>query len=309
MTDQFRKYLLPDHSSRVQAVKLSSAWQTGTAHQPYPESIQRLLGEMVSAAVLMATNIKFDGALVLQLQGNGAIALMVAECTADLAIRATVTVREGHDIPQDGTLQSLLNADGKGRLVVVLDPNRDTTDIEPYQGIVPLEGTSLSQVLEHYMRHSEQLDTRIWLAADAHRCAGLLLQRLPDHGGEMKVADAASAPDETWKRICVLAGTVTHEELLSLDTEALIHRLFWEEDLIAFAAQSVEWHCPCTRERVANMLRSLGQREVDDILSEQDAIEIACNFCGKRYVFDPVDSAGLFVHNLDTANSPHKSVH
>lgn len=309
MTDQFRKYLLPDHSSRVQAVKLTSAWQTGMAHQPYPECIQRLLGELVSAAVLMATNIKFDGALVLQLQGSGAIALMVAECTADLAIRATVTVREGHDIPQDGTLQSLLNADGKGRFIVVLDPNRDTTDIEPYQGIVPLEGTSLSQVLEHYMRHSEQLDTRIWLAADAHHCAGLLLQRLPDHGGEMLVADTASPPDETWKRVCILAATVTREELLELETEALIHRLFWEEDLIAFAPQNVEWHCPCTRERVANMLRSLGQHEVEDILSEREVIEIACNFCGKLYVFDPVDSAGLFVDNLDTANSPHKSVH
>ncbi|HUH59304.1 MAG TPA: Hsp33 family molecular chaperone HslO [Candidimonas sp.] len=308
MTDQFRKYLLPDHSSRVQAVKLSSAWQTGLAHQHYPECLQRLLGELVSAAVLMATNIKFDGSLVLQLQGSGPIALMVAECTADLAIRATVTVREGHDIPQDGTLQSLLNADGKGRFVVVLDPNRDTTDIEPYQGIVPLEGTSLSQVLEHYMRHSEQLDTRIWLAADAQRCAGLLLQRLPDHGGAMP-ADDASSPDETWKRICALAATVTQDELLSLETESLIHRLFWEEDLIAFTSQHVEWHCPCTRERVANMLRSLGQQEVEDILSEREVIEIACNFCGKLYVFDPVDSAGLFVDNLDTANLPHKSVH
>lgn len=308
MTDQFKKYLLPDHSTRIQAVKLTSAWQTGLVHQHYPECVQRLLGELTSAAVLLATNIKFDGALVLQLQGDGPVALVVVECTADLSIRATVTLREGHDIPADGTLQSLLNTHGKGRFVVVLDPNRDTTDLEPYQGIVPMEGDSVAQVLELYMRNSEQLDTRIWLASDAQNSAGLLLQRLPDHGGTAE-EDHDESRDETWARVCHLASTVSYEELLALDTDTLIHRLFWEEDLIAFEPQGVRWHCPCTRERVANMLRMLGQAEIEDILGEQEKIDISCNFCGKPYQFDAVDCASLFVDNLDTVHGNRKSLH
>ncbi|HUG59186.1 MAG TPA: Hsp33 family molecular chaperone HslO [Candidimonas sp.] len=307
MTDQFKKYLLSDHSTRVQAVKLTSAWQTGLVHQHYPECVQRLLGELVSAAVLLATNIKFDGSLVLQLQGDGPIALIVVECTADLSIRATVTLREGHEIPADGNLQSLLNPHGQGRFVVVLDPNRDTTDLEPYQGVVPLEGDSVAQVLELYMRNSEQLDTRMWLASDAENSAGLLLQRLPDHGG-IAGSDQESL-QETWTRACHLAGTVKQDELLSLDTDTLIHRLFWEEDLIAFEPESVRWHCPCTRERVASMLRMLGREEIEDILSEREAIDIACSFCGKPYQFDAIDCAGLFAGNLDTAHSDRKSVH
>lgn len=306
MTDEFKKYLLPDHSTRVQAVRLTQSWQTGLAHQHYPECIQRLLGELVSASVLLAANIKFDGSLVLQLQGDDAIALMVVECTADLSIRATVSLREGHQIPETGTLQSLLNTQGKGRFIVVLDPNRETTDLKPYQGVVPLEGESVAEVLEQYMRNSEQLDTRLWLASDADRSAGLLLQRLPRQGGNPSTDTEAH---ETWERLSMLAATLKQEELLALDTDELIHRLFWQEDLIAYQPQVVRWHCPCTRERVANMLRALGQHEVEDILSERKHIDILCNFCGKPYQFDAVDCASLFVDNLNTAHDGDKSVH
>ncbi|HWL28407.1 MAG TPA: Hsp33 family molecular chaperone HslO [Burkholderiaceae bacterium] len=306
MTDEFKKYLLPDHSTRVQAVRLTQSWQTGLAHQHYPECVQRLLGELISASVLLAANIKFDGSLVLQLQGDDAIALMVVECTADLSIRATVSLREGHQIPEQGTLQSLLNAHGKGRFTVVLDPNRETTDLKPYQGVVPLEGESVSEVLEQYMRNSEQLDTRLWLAADAGRSAGVLLQRLPQKGGN---PSSESQAHETWERLTVLAATLKPEELLELDTDTLIHRLFWQEDLIAYEPQAVRWHCPCTRERVANMLRALGQHEIEDILSEREHIDVQCNFCGKPYRFDAVDCASLFVDNLNTAHDGDKSVH
>lgn len=307
MTDQFKKYLLPDHSTRVQAVRLTSAWQAGLVHQHYPECVRHLLGELVSAAVLLASNIKFDGALVLQLQGDGPIALIVVECTADFAIRATVTLREGQEIPSHGTLQSLLNTNGQGRFVVVLDPNRDTTDLEPYQGVVPMEGNTVAKVLELYMRNSEQLDTRIWLAANDENSAGLLLQRLPDHGG-MPGHDKESH-DETWTRICHLAGTVKQDELLSLDTDTLIHRLLWEEDLIVYEPHDVRWHCPCTRERVADMLRMLGPEEIADILTEREEIDIACSFCGKPYQFDAVDCASLFVDHIGMVPGGDKSVH
>ncbi|MFW7343775.1 Hsp33 family molecular chaperone HslO [Pollutimonas sp. H1-120] len=307
MKDQFKKYLLPDHSARIQAVRLTEAWQTGLAHQSYPECVQRLLGELLAASILLASNIKFDGSLVLQLQGDGPISLIVVECNADLSVRATVSLREGHDVPADGTLQALLNTQGKGRFIVVLDPNRETTGMQPYQGVIPLEGDSVAHVLESYMRNSEQLDTRLWLASDSTHAAGLLLQRLPTQGGTEPIVE--HSPDETWKRVCHLASTVKQEELLELDTDTLIHRLFWEENLIAYEPQDVRWHCPCTRERVANMLRGLGREEIEEILTEQEQVDIVCNFCGKPYHFDAVDCASLFVDNLGTSYDGDDSVH
>src|SRR3546814_9377878 len=142
MEDQLKKNLLSDHSTRVQAVKLTEAWQTGLAHQSYPECIHRLRGELLAATILLASNIKFDGSLVLQLQGDGPISLIVVECNADLSVRATVSLREGHEVPADGTLQTLLNVQGKGRFIVVLDPGRNATGMQPYQGVIPLEGRS-----------------------------------------------------------------------------------------------------------------------------------------------------------------------
>ncbi|NYT59709.1 Hsp33 family molecular chaperone HslO [Alcaligenaceae bacterium] len=307
MTDELKKYLLSDHSTRIQAVRLNQAWKTGLAHQHYPACIQTLLGELVAASILLTSNIKFDGALVLQLQGDGPIALIVVECTTDLSIRATVSVREGHDIPADGTLQSLLNTNGTGRFVVTLDPGSKNNDLKPYQGIIPLEGDSVAHVLERYMRDSEQLDTRLWLASDAEHVAGLLLQRLPAHGGHESTTPEQQA--ETWTRAGHLASTLKHEELLTLDIDTLIKRLFWEEELLTFEPQSVRWYCPCTRERVAGMLQALGREEVEDILSERQEIDILCNFCGKPYQFDAVDCARLFVTQPGTTHDTDGSVH
>lgn len=309
MTDQLKKYLFEDHSARAQAVKLNHAWQTGMAHQSYPECVQQLLGELVAAAVLLAGNIKFDGSLVLQLQGDGPVALIVVECSADLAIRATASLREGVPIPSVPTLQGLLNARGQGRFIVMLDPGRDQPHAQPpYQGVVPLEGQTVAEVLELYMRHSEQLDTRLWLAANADQCAGLLMQRLPDHGG-ISIAASAEEHESAWERARHLAGTLKTDELLALDTDTLIHRLFSEETLIAFEPQNVRWHCPCTHARVADMLRMLGRSEIESILSEQGHVDIACNFCGKPYRFDAIDCAGLFIEAANVSVDETKSVH
>jgi len=304
--DLFKKYLAQDHSVRIQAVCLADTWRTGLAHQHYPSCVQQLLGELVAASVLLASNIKFDGSLVLQLQGDGPVALIVVECTADLTIRATASLREDQEVPADGSLQSLLNANDQGRFIVVLDPSNRVPGMSPYQGVVPLEGNSVADVLQAYMRNSEQLDTRLWLASDNSRCAGLLLQRLPDHGGTSgSQAEAA----ETWARLTQLAATVKQSELLELDTDTLMHRLFWQETLVAFDPQAVRWHCPCTRERVADMLRSLGQDEIDDILKERGRVHITCNFCGKPYDFDAVDCAGLFVDEPGSVHGSGKSLH
>ena len=300
MTDQLKKYLFENRSVRVQAVRLEDTWRDALAHHSYTPAIRKLLGELVAASTLLAANIKFDGSLLLQIQGDGPISLVVVECRSDLSLRATVKMREGHAVPEDGTLQSLLNANGEGRFMVLLDPRRKTPGQQTYQGIVPLEGETVAEVLEHYMKSSEQLDTRLWLAADDRRAAGLLVQRLPDHGGH-----PGEAPDEAWNRATQLASTLGADELLAVDTDTLIHRLFWEETLLTFDPQNVRWHCPCGRERVAEMLRMLGRDEVDSILAEQGQVEVLCDFCGKPYLFDSVDCAGLFAARAPMAGSPH----
>ncbi|MNQ23381.1 33 kDa chaperonin [compost metagenome] len=309
MTDQLKKYLTEDRSVRIQAVRLDATWKAVQANHDYPPAITHLLGELVAASTLLAANIKFDGSLVLQIQGDGPIALLVVECRSDLSLRATVKVREGHEVPADGTMQSLLNPGGNGRFIVVLDPQRKLPGQQAYQGIVPLEGETVAQALQHYMKASEQLDTRLWLAADADHAAGMLVQRLPFHGGTDAPLLTEQAAADTWDRVVALASTLKRDEVLEADIDTLIHRLFWEDTLLAFDPVAVRWHCPCTRERVASMLRSLGEEEVNSVLAERGQVDVSCDFCGKPYKFDAVDCATLFSPNQPPADDAPPTVH
>jgi len=305
MTDSLKKYLFQDRTVRVQAVRLHDTWQQAQTHHQYSPAVTRLLGELVAASTLLAANIKFDGSLLLQIQGDGPIALIVVECRSDLSLRATVKVREGHQAPETGTMQSLLNARGEGRFVVLLDPKRKVPGQQAYQGIVPLEGDTVAEALQHYMKASEQLDTRLWLAADAQHAAGLLVQRLPGQGGTTQEV----VESDTWARAVHLAETLDGPELVATDTDTLIHRLYWEETLLAFDPLPVRWHCPCTRERVAGMLRTLGESEISEILDEQGRVEVTCDFCGKPYAFDRVDCAGLFAASKPLPEQDPPTVH
>lgn len=302
-SDALKKFLFDDRSVRVESVRIEQAWLAAQAHQQYPVPVTALLGELVAASTLLAANLKFDGSLLLQLQGDGAIALMVVECRADLSIRATVKMRE-RPLPAAGDLQSMLNPGGTAKFIVVLDPPKHTPGRQAYQGIVPLEGNSVAQALEQYMLRSEQLHTRIWLAADALHCSGLLIQRLPLQGGAQQTE--IETADESWARAQHLAQTLTPAEMLSTDQDTLLHRLFWQETLLVFESQPITWKCSCTHERVADMLRMLGKAEVDDILQEQGKVEVACEFCGLPYVFDALDTEALF---QSTTVVGSKSVH
>ena len=302
-SDALKKFLFDDRSVRVESVRIEQAWLAAQAHQQYPVPVTALLGELVAASTLLAANLKFDGSLLLQLQGDGAIALMVVECRADLSIRATVKMRE-RPLPAAGDLQSMLNPGGTAKFIVVLDPPKHTPGRQAYQGIVPLEGNSVAQALEQYMLRSEQLHTRIWLAADALHCSGLLIQRLPLQGGAQQTE--IETADESWARAQHLAQTLTPAEMLSTDQDTLLHRLFWQETLLVFESQPITWKCSCTHERVMDMLRMLGKAEVDDILQEQGKVEVACEFCGLPYVFDALDTEALF---QSTTVVGSKSVH
>jgi len=299
MTDQLKNYLLANQQARLLAVRLSDSWQTGLSHQTLPEPVRHVLGELVAAATLLASNIKFDGSVVLQLQGDGPVSLLVAECTANLDIRATATLREDAEVAPDASLQALVNTHGKGRFVVVLDPRQRDHNMQPYQGIVPLMGDTLATSLEHYMHDSEQLDTRLVLSATDTHSAGMLLQRLPDHGGH-----ASSETAEPWEELVHLLDTVKGQELLDTPSDELVHRLLWQHDVISFDAVPVQWACSCSRERVSDMLRSLGLQEIMDILEEQESISVHCHFCGKPYEFDAVDARSLFISPSESGADP-----
>ena len=262
---------------RGEFAHIGEAWRTIIAKHDYPAPLKGLLGELVAAGALLAATLKLKGSLILQLQGNGPISLLVVECTGDLKIRATAKWRG--DIHQ----AKLTELVGQGNFVITLDPKDGG---QTYQGIVPLEGDSVAQMLENYMTRSEQLETRLWLAADNTCVSGMLLQKLP--GQE-------SPDDDAWNRAAQLAATLTPQELLELPALELLHRLYHEEDIRVFEAQDVAFECSCSRDSVASMLRMLGHEELRSIIEEQGQVEIHCEFCNERYAFDPVDAEQVFV--------------
>jgi len=290
-------------------VQLGAPWREMLAVRagaPFPAAVRELLGQMAAAGLLMQSGLKFDGALILQVQGDGPVKLAVAEVRSDLSFRATATV--AGEVPPAAGLEALLNVHGRGRCAITLDPAQRRPGQQPYQGVVPLHGDrreplqQLSQVLEHYMLQSEQLDTRMLLAADDERAAGLLIQRLPVEGTARVSGERDEDQiglNEDFNRIAQLAATLTRDELLKLDADTVLRRLFWEERLRRFEPRRARFACSCARERVAGMLRGLGREEVDSIIAERGEVEVGCEFCGRQYRFDAIDAATLFIPTAD----------
>jgi len=312
---EIHKFLFDGLPVRGVLVRLTDAWReilnrraANTTHGAYPQPLQNLLGEMTAAAVLMQSNIKFDGALVLQIFGDGPVKLAVVEVQPDLGMRATATLNGNLDA--EASLSQMVNVDNLGRCAITLDPQNRQPGQQPYQGVVPLFGDQheklekLSDVLQHYMLQSEQLDTTLVLAADDQVAAGLLIQRLPIQGVGNLAGTAARASeddiglDEDYQRIAILASSLKREELLTLDADSILHRLFWDEPVLRFEPltgdKGPRFSCTCSRERVSRMLLSLGAPEVDSILQERPDVEVGCDYCGQQYRFDAVDAALIF---------------
>ena len=306
---ELHKFLFEGQPVRGMLVRLTDSWQEvlqrrAAADDVFPAPVRALIGEMAAAAALMQANIKFNGALILQVFGDGPVKLAVAEVQPDLAFR--VTAKVVGEVAADAGLEAMLNVHGQGRCAITLDPIDKKPGQQPYQGIVPLHGDhreplqQLAQVLEHYMLQSEQLDTRLILAADDQVAAGLLIQRMPVEGegnlGERNEDEIGR--NESFNRVAHLASTLTRKELLELDADTILRRLFWEEDVRRFTPMTGEhgprFECRCSRERVGAMLRSLGRDEIDSIVAERGDVEIGCDFCGLKYRYDAVDVGELF---------------
>ena len=294
--DTLQKFIFDNAAVRGEFVEISDTWREIQNRHSYPLAVRKVLGEMVAAAALLSANLKFNGAIIMQIHGDGPVRLLVVECDSELRLRATAKVAEGQTVLDDASLTDMLNAGGHGRFVITLDPLDKVPGQQPYQGIVPLDGEDMATVIENYMLRSEQMDTRLWIAADDQVSRGLLLQKLPRHSGkDDQNVQATEAEDlETWNRAVILASTLKQEELLSTDIQTLMNRLFWEETIRVFDPAHPQFHCSCTREKVGNMLKMLGHEEVDSALAELGQLAINCDFCGKHYEFDKVDCAQLF---------------
>ncbi|MBK9571399.1 MAG: Hsp33 family molecular chaperone HslO [Rhodoferax sp.] len=327
---ELHKFVFEGLPVRGAIVRLTDAWQevlrrraANSATGAYPLPVQTMLGEMLAAATLMQSNIKFDGALILQIFGNGPVPVAVAEVGPDLGLRGAATING--PVPPDGDLGTLVNVNGHGRCAITLDPRTRHPGQQPYQGVVPLADadqvkfTRVSEMLAHYMLQSEQLETCLVLAADANLAAGLLIQRLPGQGaGNLsgrtisREDDGDEEVEDAYRRIALLASSLKQEELLTLDVDTILRRLFWQEALQRFeplvGSQGPHFACSCSRERVARMILGLGQAEADAILAERGDIEVTCEFCAAQYRFDAVDAAQVFTHASQLApgsSTPH----
>jgi molecular chaperone Hsp33 len=318
---QLHKFLFDGLPVRGMLVQLTDVWQEVLKRRaanvetgPYAEPVRHLLGEMTAAAVLMQSNIKFNGALVMQIFGDGPLKLAVVEVNPNLSLRATAKVVG--ELGDASTLPEMVNVNNEGKCAITLDPLNKMPGQQAYQGVVPLfddqrnKLDKFSDVLQHYMLQSEQLDTTLVLAANDTTAAGLLIQRLPIKG-EGNLAAKATMEDEDeigrsedYNRISILASSLTADELLNLDVETILRRLFWEEKLVRFEPLTPSFACSCSRERVSNMIRSLGTEEVESILAERGEVEVGCDFCGEQYRYDAVDAAQIFTGTPTPPQAP-----
>lgn len=291
--DTLQKFMFEAAPVRGELVEISATWQHIQAKREYPQEVKKILGEMLAAAALLSANLKFNGSIVMQIHGDGPLRLLVIECDSELHMRATAKLAPDATIVAGSSLQQLLNEHGNGRFVITLDPKEKFPGQQPYQGIVPLDGDSIAVVIENYMLRSEQLDTKLWLAADNKVSRGLLLQKLPKESGI-----PSSSEVETWDHVVMLASTVREEELLNTEIGTMLRRLFWEETIRIFEPRHPQFQCSCNREKVANMLKMLGRDEINSALAELGELSIDCDFCGQHYSFDKVDCTQLFAADI-----------
>jgi molecular chaperone Hsp33 len=291
--DLVRRFVLERHPIRGHAVRLSQAWRALREHQDYPPAVQHLLGEAVGAIVLLAATLKFDGVLTLQLQGMGLVNLLVAQCTHDFKVRAMAR----HDpIGGEAGFRSLA---GEGQIVVTVE---STDRASSYQGVVPITGNSLAESLEAYFQQSEQIPTRVLLAASSGVVSGMLVQRIPGAGGTQEQLDE-TALEAAWQKADDAMSSLARGQLLEDDVEQRLVDMFGADEVRVFSGSEVKFECRCSRERVANVLRSLGVDEVRSVIEEQGACTVTCEFCQKPYKFDAIDVEQLFNDNAPQGSS------
>lgn len=309
--DEVRRFIVENRPVRGHWVRLEGAWRELRAHRDYPQPVRELLGQAVAASVLLAATLKFRGQLTLQLQGNGAVSLLVAQCTHDYRLRAVARFDAAAvaALSMNGASAEAPKAPGEifrhlvgteGRVAVTVEADERSMR---YQGIVPLSGESLAGSLEAYFARSEQLPTRVLLAADGERGAGVLVQKLPE-----EEASDDSQMREIWEEAERGIEQLSAEDLLRCPVEELLGRGFAAHDMRLFRGAPVQFECRCSHGRVTSLLRALGPDEVRDVLREQGSVTVTCEFCHRPYRFGEGDVAALFDNGPD-AGGNSSSIH
>ena len=293
--DFTQRFIFDNTDVRGELASLEESYAHVLAKHTYPEPVAALLGELLAAASLLVNTLKFDGLLVLQARSKGPIPLLMVECSSDRELRA-IARYEADQIESGATFQELMP---EGVLALTVDPNEG----QRYQGLVALDGATLAECFSNYFVNSAQLPTRFWLYADGQRARGMLLQQLP--------ADRITDTDEreaSWQHVVALASTLTAEELLGLDNETILHRLYHEEQVRLFDATDLQFKCSCTRARSEQALVSLGLADLQLLLAEKEGtIEIDCQFCNERYLFNDADIVQMFADQdaTDASSTVH----
>lgn len=289
-SDALSRFVFEAGPVRGALVSLDSTCAEILACHSYPPALAQVLSELLAAAALLASSLKFDGSIIVQLQGDGPVRLLVVECDASLTLRAMAQWSDEIDrLPRDASL-AVLAGGAKGRLVITLDPRNG----EPlYQGIVALEAASIAALIEHYLETSEQIPSRMLIAREEERVRGMLLQKLP--GADEPLEGSGISNDALWRHASLRAGAIDPATLLAAASPAdLLMSAFPEDDLRLFRSHPARFGCSCSQQRVENALRLVGREEVEDILSEQGEVSVTCEFCNRRYAFAPEDARGIF---------------
>jgi molecular chaperone Hsp33 len=273
--NEIQRFSFDNTNVRGERVLLNSAYQEIIKRKQYPLSLERLLGEFVAAIALLRDIVKIDGVLSIQAKGNGFLSTLMTECDEHQNLRGIAQWDESQDVPDTFSLKDVLEG---GYLAITIQPRNG----QRYQGIVEIVGDTLSECLEQYFSQSEQLPSRVWLAANGAQCGGLFLQRLP-------LEQAKEGDEDAWERFTHLASTVKEEELLGLETESLLHRLYHEEEVRLYDTKPMQFGCSCSRQRTLDAVMSLGSEEIRELLIEQGSVKVDCQFCAEKYEFKEDD--------------------
>lgn len=310
--DLVRRFIFENQPVRGHWVHLESAWRELRAHSSYPPAVTELLGQALVASVLLAATLKFRGTLTFQLQGNGAVSLLVAQCTHDFRVRAVARydaeavrrLSSGHSEADGRAAPFRPLAGDDGRITVTVEAEEKSLR---YQGVVPLSGNSLAESLEAYFASSEQLPTRVLLAADESHGAGMLVQKLPQSGAADEDTGDSMAVEEAWEGAQRGIAQLHPSRLSDRSVEELLAQGFPGRDLRLFRGAPVRFECRCSEGRVTGLLRALGPEEVRDVLREQGSVTVTCEFCHHPYHFDPADIEALFAD--DPVSGGSDSIH
>ena len=278
--DRLTRFLIDAAGVRGVHVRLDDTWQQIRGRVDYPGAVASLLGEACAAAALFTGHTKVDGRLSVQLRGERGLRTLFAECTGAGTLRGIAQLAEDGDVDTD------LRAMGENAVLAITieSPSHGSRDPLRYQGLVSLQADTLAAAFEDYFIRSEQLPTRLLLAADGTRAAGFMIQKLPGDSGD----------DDGWARSVALFETLGTRELLDSEAEVLTHRLFHEDGVQLLGGRALRFACSCSRERVEAMLVSLGPDEARAAVTEDGHAQVRCEFCGESYRFSPAQIDDLF---------------